>query len=206
MIEPSNTLEEMVEEAIPNDCKVLLASLTILAKDLAEFLAFNAFFDEPAQQFLQIYAGTLDEERFYFSRYGAKLFDPLSETDMPLGFADAGQTSSFSLQPLFEKNETGEFVIDEEWTRLPGWALLKAFRIAYKNILCGERGPIPEFNRTGSGQTQELATNIALELREKKYPGAFHWFPFLAVLSSLIAKADAVEFCSVATVEAAMAS
>ena len=117
MPDNNDILETIVDEIIDTGCEQLLAGLTILAKDLSEFLAVNAYYGEDTQLFTRIYATTLSTNRFFWNLINPQLFDPLDDADMPSGFAERVLVSNFTMAPLLEAN------INQEWTRHPGWAL-----------------------------------------------------------------------------------
>jgi len=75
MPEENNILETILDEIIDTGCQQLLAGLTILAKDLSEFLSINAYYGSDTQRFTEIYATTLSDNRFFWKLVASEVFD-----------------------------------------------------------------------------------------------------------------------------------
>jgi hypothetical protein len=190
---PKNTFEAIVDVIFNADCRQLLGGLTVLAKDLSEFLAVNAYYGADTQRFMEVFAATLNANRHFWSSLGdveegeerpALLYRPLEQTGMPHGFAKTATLKTFDIKPLLEKN------VNQEWTRHPGWALLLAFREASRDLLWGTGGVVRQFLDTNGDDKKKLAKDIAEALAKNRFSEAAHWRPFLAQLGVVLAKVE----------------
>lgn len=209
MTEAKNTLEAIIEKIHNEDRLQLLAGLTLLAKDLNEYMAVNAYYGSDTQLFNQIYASTFDANRIFWSSLdsapgdenhkpeGSMLYAQLEDSGMPHGFAEQALSPNFDATPLLKpKEEVAGVNINQEWTRHPGWALLQAFRAAFCEVLCKNGRPVRQYVDSGSDDRKKLANAIAGVLVREKFSTAAYWRPFIAQLSVLIAKTDVAGYCA----------
>ncbi|MCB0582636.1 MAG: hypothetical protein KDD10_25380 [Phaeodactylibacter sp.] len=189
MPDENNILETIIDEIIDADCQQLLAGLTILAKDMSEYLAVNAYYGKDTQRFTRVYGTTLTTNRFLWRLAAPELYRTLEEEEITDKFAERVQVSNFTMEPLLNA------ALNQEWTRHPGWALLLAFRQDFSDVLCQQPDGLiaPALNTTGDNR--EFVISIAHVLLEKKFSSAPHWYPLTAQLSVLIAKAGLERYC-----------
>lgn len=218
----TTALEEMINEACTQeDPTTLYAIITLLAKDLIEFLAVGAYKGNDVNFFFDTYIDTLDEDRPFWLFNGPELFKRLGEApslsflpdffnyypgptgeENPQTFAeiairDEGKIEFEDLFPNLQRPAGDEAL---SWTGYPGWALTKAVRIKIRDILCerGEEGQsiISNFVSGRLADNKSLALAIAEKLLETRLSDSPYWHPLAAYLGTTIMKTDIVAFCA----------
>ena len=128
-------LKEIVEQFKDYDESLLYSGLTILSKDIAEYLATSAYPGEDKQLFLEVYTDALNVERDYWLKFGPQVFQSLETAQLPQGFARAATEGRFDLAPLADRS------IEHEWLMYPGKELFEKFKVKFKETICGKDGP-----------------------------------------------------------------
>ena len=128
--------------------KFALAALTIVSKNLAEFLAPGGHDKPAAKRFFKAYNDALNRDRWLWTMMGGQLFEPLSSSVPPLPLlpnyakeAQAGNLTPDAIQKLADPKN----IVD--WTVFPGWYLLETYSEVFKDILHKKKG---EYHKDGS--------------------------------------------------------
>jgi hypothetical protein len=176
--------------------RLLLAGLTVLAKDVAEYLAATGHFGGDASLFQEVYTISLDSEREYWQKHGPGLFLPLQEARLPSGFAAGAAAGKLDLDltPLSNAN------IIHDWTRYPGRDLLQQFAIKFKETICGKDGPYEKFQDGLIGQS-DLPLVIASTILTVGFSTATFWYPLAAYIGFLLTKAVLKTYCETGVIE-----
>lgn len=125
-------VNNLIEQAKNYDEALLEAGLTVLSKDVAEYLAATGRIMGEPEVFFEVYSSTMESERAYGEKYGSPLFSPLEQAGLPKGFAQAAVEGKPDLSPLGNKN------IVHEWTMRPGKKLFEKFKIKFKETISGK--------------------------------------------------------------------
>jgi hypothetical protein len=181
-------LRDLVDQAKDRDAKLLAAGLTVLAKDVAEYLAATARPEEGAQLFQELYLAGLNEERQYWEAYGPNLFSTLEKAGLPFGFAQAATEGKADVFLL------GDRSIMHEWTTFPGRDLLKEFATKFKETICGKDGPYEKLMNGLIGQA-DLPITIAGAILAVGFSAATFWYPLAVYVGLLLAKAALKTYC-----------
>jgi len=120
-------LEQMYSQVKDLESGLLFSGLTILAKDTAIFLTAHGIADEMAEGFRLAYLNMLRDNRYYWERFGPKLYLPLKDAELPEGFASGAAKCKADLQPLTNCD------LETEWLRAPGWYFFKTYTDQRRN-------------------------------------------------------------------------
>ncbi len=187
--------EELIANAIDQtknwseDENVLFSGLTVLSKDLAEYLATTGRTAGEAKPFLEAYSEAMDMERLYWEKNGSSLFMPLEKVGLPNGFAEAAEKGTLDMTPL------GNQSIVHEWTRNPGRKLLEKFKVKFKETICGKDGPYEKLQNKLLGQADLPAAIVASILTAGTISMAAFWIPLLVYIALLLTKATLKTYC-----------
>lgn len=179
-------LNEIVEQFKDCDESLLYSGLTILSKDIAEYLATSAYPGEDKQLFLEVYTDALNVERDYWLESG--LFQSLETVQLPRGFARAATEGRLDLAPL------ADISIVHEWLVNPGNNLFEKFKVKFKETVCGKDGPYEKFENGLVGQA-DLPIKIASAVLTAGFSMAALWFPLAVYFSLLLIKAGLKTYC-----------
>ncbi len=152
-----NPLLEIIGEINCLSLGLLWTGLTILSKDMMEFLSVGAYDSHAVTRFRQIYIKALNEDRAYWEVYGPELYRPLKNINgMPSGFAARARKGNFDISDLTQEVEDvppGQEPIIRKWTHYPGWELSKQSGIGLSGAIChGDRpGEETVGYKTGTG-------------------------------------------------------
>jgi hypothetical protein len=180
-------LKEIVEQFKDYDESLLYSGLTILSKDIAEYLASSAYPGEDKRLFLEVYTDALNVER-YLSEYGPLVLQSLETAQLPRGFARAAAEGRFDLAPLADRS------IEHEWLMFPGKELFEKFKVKFKETICGKDGPYEKFVNGLVGQ-DDLPIKIASAVLMTGFSMATFWFPLAVYFSLLLIKAGLKTYC-----------
>ena len=181
-------LKEIVEQVKDYDESLLYSGLTILSKDIAEYLATSAYPGKDKQLFLEVYTDALNVERNYWLEHGPLVFASLETAQLPRGFARAATEGRFDLAPLADSS------IYHEWLENPGNKLFEKFKVKFKETICGKDGPYEKFENELVGQA-DLPIKIASSVLITGFSMAAFWFPLAVYFSLLLIKAGLKTYC-----------
>ncbi|MDJ0610998.1 MAG: hypothetical protein QNJ67_18635 [Kiloniellales bacterium] len=181
-------LSQLVDQAKGRDTDLLLAGLTVLTKDLAEYFAATGHGESDTQLLQGIYSGALGKERERWMAEGPKLFQTLRDGGLPQGFAADAVQNRIDLERLGEKG------IVQDWTVGPGRALLEGFGSAFQDTICGKDGPYERLQSGQLGQANLPMTIAGAILASERTQGVF-WLPLAVYLGLLISKSTLSSFC-----------
>jgi len=181
-------LKELVEQVKDYDESLLYSGLTILSKDIAEYLATSAYPGEDKQLFLEIYTDALNVERGYYLKSGPQLFQSLETAQLPRGFAWAATEGRLDLAPLADRS------IEREWLVNSGKNLFEKFKVKFKDTICGNDGPYEKFMKGLVGQA-DLPITIASAILIAGFSMAAFWLPLAVYFSLLLIKAGLKTYC-----------
>ena len=181
-------LKEIVEQFKDYDESLLYSGLTILSKDIAEYLATSAYPGEDKRLFLEVYTDALNVERDYWSEHGSPLFQSLEATQLPRGFAWAATEGRSDFAPLADRS------IVHEWLVNPGNNLFEKFKVKFKETICGKDGPYEKFVNGLVGQ-DDLPIKIASAILMTGFSMTAFWFPLVVYFSLLLIKAGLKTYC-----------
>jgi len=183
-------IQTLMNEAKDRDTSLLLAGLTVLAKDAAEFLAATGRAGTDVQLFQQVYSDALSVERDFWERNGSRVFASLQDAGLPRSFAATAVTGlpDLSLSPL------GDPAIVHEWTVGPGRDLLRKFAVKFRATICGKDGPYDKLQNGLLGQADLPVTIVSAILSAGLSPATF-WYPLAVYVSLLLSKAALKTYC-----------
>lgn len=131
---PQDSIEKMYCQVKPLDLGLLLAGVTVLAKDTADYIHTRGFTDNAAGKLRAAYLALLNHDRQYWERFGPGLYLTLKEAALPDGIVKGDEKGEFDLTPLLNPK------IEKEWTRAPGWYFFKIYSLQIKDdILRGTK-------------------------------------------------------------------
>jgi hypothetical protein len=181
-------INKLIEQAKDYDEQLLTAGLTVLSKDLAEYLASTGRIKGEPEAFLDVYASVMDSDRS-FEAYGSPLFLPLEQAGLPKGFAQAAAEGKPDLSPLGDRSR-----IVHEWTFHPGKKLFEKFKAKFKETICGKDGPYEQFQNKLLGQAGLPAT-IVTSIIAAGFSVATVMIPLLVYFALLLVKAGLKTYC-----------
>lgn len=181
-------LKELVEQVKDYDESLLYSGLTILSKDIAEYLATSAYPGKDKQLFLEVYTDALNVERDYWSEFGPQVFQSLETAQLPRGFAQAATEGRLDLALLADRS------IEHEWLVNPGMRLFEKFKVKFKETICGKDGPYEKFVNGLIGQA-DLPITIASAVLIAGFSMAAFWLPLTVYFSLLLIKAGLKTYC-----------
>lgn len=123
-------LRELYEVTKDLDIELLLAGLTILAKDAADYINAAALEGEQIELFRRAFLQMMNEDRYYWSALGGHLYESLKDVGMPHGMTKAASVCRFQVMV-----ELKDAKINQEWTRAPGWKFFKIFSAMLKSLI-----------------------------------------------------------------------
>lgn len=172
----------MLEEISTWDHRQLLADLTILSKDIAEYLAPRGLQTPGAVRFWQSYHEVLNHDRWFWEMFEEEsfLFKPLFERfgeDLPIYSNEAYAVTYEQLGYL----KTADLY--QTWTFVKGWEFLKSF---YKNLSANMPGIRQAYEQATDKSANERILAIYDSLKKEAYPDSF-WMTWLLFVSYLIA-------------------
>lgn len=190
------------------DSKLIVAGITVLCKDLAEYLAAGGFASQAAERFIKIYMKGLDKDRWFWERFGPELYWSMRPAaPVPPGDFDPAVQIAFN-PPLpsyaheanqndFDLHELNNNRICQNWTLTPGWQLFNGFLEEFRELISRQKNeinalppkPLPG-DPTPYPDNDYKVLKIFDLLREKGFDRRLHWIPLLMYLSYLI-----VEYC-----------
>jgi len=181
-------LRELVEQIKDYDESLLYSGLTILSKDIAEYLATSAYPGKDKQLFLEVYTDALNVERDYWAKSGPQLFQPLETAQLPRGFAQAATEGILDLALLADRS------LEHEWLVNPGKKLFGKYKVKFKETICGKDGPYEKFVNGLVGQA-DLPIKIASAILIVGFSNAAFWLPLAVYISLLLIKAGLKTYC-----------
>lgn len=197
----ADLLKPMYRQVKDLDLGPLLSGLTILAKDTATYLTAHGVNNEKGEAFRLACLEMLSDNRYYWMRFGPKLYLPLGEARLPEGFASGASKCTWDLQRLMECD------LDHEWLRAPGWYFLKTYSGQRKNDIlrditlddlkaafCEGRNP---YKRESNGASDQKDTNpykpiegLVGRLIGSDQEWSRFWYPVMLYLALLLHKTE----------------
>jgi hypothetical protein len=187
-------LGNLVDQAKDRDDRLLCAGLTVLAKDVAEYLATTGKGGNDVRLFQDVYSEALSTERGYWEQNGPQVFLSLQEAGLPRGFAAAFVAGQADLSALSDQ------AIVHEWTKFPGRDLLSKFCVKFRETLCGKDGPYEKLEENLLGQA-DLPVTIATTIRTAGLSAATFWYPLAVYVGLLLSKATLKAYCETGEVK-----
>lgn len=188
------------------DSKSIVAGITVLCKDLAEYLAAGGFSGPAADRFMKVYSKALDQDRWFWERFGPELYwsmrptPPADPGDPPVQIAFNPPLPSYAHQANqndFNLNHLNDARISQNWTLTPGWQLFTGFLDEFKDLISRQKNDInalpPKLlptDTTPYPSADYKVLKIFDLLREKGFDRRLHWIPLVMYLSDLI-----VDYC-----------
>lgn len=181
-------IAELFDQAKGHDEALLLAGLTILTKDLAEYFAATGHGEEDTQLLHDVYSGALGKDRDRWIAEGPKLFQTLRDGGLPQGFAADAVHGRPEVSRLNDKT------IVQDWTTAPGRELLERFGAKFQDTVCGKDGPYEQLQSGQLGQAN-LPVTIAGGILASGLTRGIFWLPLAVYLGLLISKATLSSYC-----------
>ena len=181
-------LEELLEQVKDFDEDLLYSGLTILSKDIAEYLATSAYPGKEKELFLDVFTEAMNVDRDYWLNSGPQVFRSLETSELPRGFASAATEDRLDLAPLADRDNI------HEWLMNPGMKIFEKFKEKFKETICGKDGPYEKF-MDGLIDQADLPITIASSVLTAGFSMATFWFPLAIYLSLLLIKAGLKTYC-----------
>ena len=186
----------------------IVAGITVLCKDLAEYLAAGGFSGTAAERFTKVYAAALNQDRWFWERFGPNLYGSMrpapphkpGDYDPAIQIAFQPPLPSYAQEASqndFDLHELNDARINQNWTLTPGWQLFTGFLAEFKDLLVRQKKEInalPAWSQPGDNTPYPHADHKVLKifdlLREKGFDKRLHWIPLAMYLSYLT-----VDYC-----------
>jgi len=177
--------KKMYDQAKNAKPGLLFAGLTVLIKDTADFINAEGLADDAAEGFRTAYLDMLNYDRYYWEKFGPKLFLTLADAGLPHGIAKAASKCSFDVGKLVE------LPIEHEWTRAPGWHSFKTYTGQIKGDILGDK-TLDELKAEfckASDPFKPVAALVEQLAKRSSFPPAF-WYPVMLYITLLLKKTD----------------
>jgi hypothetical protein len=181
----SNHLKAMYEQVKDVKQGLLFAGLTVLVKDTADFINAEGFNDDATEGFRRGYLDMLNYDRYYWGKFGPKLFLTLPDAGLPHGIAKAASQCTFNLAPLSKP------AIEQEWTRAPGWHFFKTYTGQIKADILGDKS-LDELKAefcNAEDPFEPVAALVETLAKRSRFGPAF-WYPAILYIPLLLLKTD----------------
>lgn len=192
----ADLLKPMYNQVKDIDLGRLLSGLTILAKDSATFLTTHGVDSEMAEGFRLAYLSMLSNNRYYWVKFGPKLYFPLGDAGLPEGFASDASNCNGDLQRLTECD------LNHEWLRAPGWHFFQTYSGQRRNDILDDM--TLEKLKASFCEAKDPDDSIAWEARDPYDPiaelvgrlvgtdrfGRTFWYPVMLYLALLLHKTN----------------
>lgn len=166
----------------------LTAALTVLSKEMAEYLAVSP--REDSQLFFDVYTSSLD--RFHQHSYkGKQVRRPLDNTELPSGVIERAVEGDLS--SYYYAEQLSDPVIIHEWTTDPGKQIAEELAERFDHILCDDVHPAYQNQSFGKVDLPALITSKILS--EGFNPDTF-WIPISVCFSMVVAQRGLDHYCS----------
>ena len=180
----------------------LLSGLTILVKDTATYITVYGVDNDMAEGFRQAYLDMLSDDRYYWRKFGPKLYQSLGDAGLPEGFASRASNCNGDLQQLTECD------LDYEWLRAPGWHFFQTYSGQRSNDIlrditleklkaafCEGKNPYErEANDSSIRQDRDpykpIAGVVKQLVKADRFGGRTYWYPVMLYLALLLRKTD----------------
>lgn len=205
-------LEYILEQINPLSLGLLWTGLTILSKDMIEFLAIGAYNGDAVTRFRKIYIKTLNDDRPYWEVYGPDLFKPLSEIEeLPSGFTWRAKNGDFDLEEL-----TTEALIEDcsHHLHYVGWELSKQAGLGLRAAICREdpeesisanagmeqllveeKTDTPTEQEVEPTRQQEETLKLARKILKYGFSEATFWYPITVYIAHLLVRTGYEHLC-----------
>lgn len=199
----------LLEKIQAYDRSLIVSGITVLCKDLAEYLAAGGFSSPASERFLRVYGSVLDHDRWFWERFGPELYwsmrpappTPPGADDLAVQIAFNPALPSYAHeadQNNFDLYELNKVRIRQNWTLTPGWQLFTGFLTEFRELLTRQKSEInalptqpPQPDDTLPIPHADYKTLKIFDLlREKGFDKRLHWIPLVMYLSYLV-----VDYC-----------
>ena len=171
------------------DRGLLLAGLTVLVKDTANFLHEKAYTDPMAEEFRQEYLKMLNHNRYYWELFGSDLYQTLPDAGLPHGIVAEVVTCNSDISPLCNAG------IERESTRAPGWHFFENYTALTQNLILDDSSLDQEKARLDSSEdTFDIVEDYVERLTSRSEIGNLLWSPIMLYVALLIIKTYFVTF------------
>ena len=196
-----DSLEVMFRQVRDLELGLLLSGLTILVKDTATFLTAYGIDDVMAEGFRFAYLDMLSDNRYYWDKFGPKLYLPLKDAGLPDGLVSGAVKCKADLRPLTD------YDLETEWLRAPGWHFLRTYSRQRENDIlrditleelkdafCEEKDPY-EREQKDACTSKTSDPYKPIEGLVKRLSGTDHeskkfWYPVMLYLALLLHKTN----------------
>jgi hypothetical protein len=198
-------IEQMAYQ-INFDTGALLGGLTVLAKDLMEYLTLRGYRGDAVDKFRNAFACVFDENRFYWECFHPDAYKRLEDATPPLpeGFAVRAANGDFNLFELTGRDkrivlpegynhtpsaderarmDAREALLDREWLRYLGWEFFNKYcpeikipELADCQAIARVQGERPE---------DRLAILVQKAITQLGVQAQCWWFPLLVYMIAL---------------------
>jgi hypothetical protein len=202
-------LKEIYNQVKGLDRKMLLAGLTVLVKDTADFIHTSGLQDEATEEFRLVYLDLMNHDRPYWWVAGPELYQELPEAWKVNNIVRNASECNFNLRPLLNT------AINQEWTRGPGWyffkiysnnikdALMEIGRLRYKKRVEEKKEGIPDPNKvfkvedlknefSKAEDPAEPIVSFTAELSKRSRFGPEFFYPLMLYMILLLKDTDFV--------------
>lgn len=182
-------LKEMYQAVKKRELGLLLAGLSVLAKDTADYINESGITDDPTEVFRDTYLDLLNYDRYYWEKFYPDLFLPLAEAGLPHGIVRKASKCEFDLSPL------SKVEIEQEWTRAPGWHFFETYTGKIVGDIVGdhtlEKWKQGFFNRKDPKTQREIDPfetfkALAEKLARRGKFGPNFWYPLIFYVIELL--------------------
>ena len=181
-------LPDLMAQARKRDEVLLLAGLTVLTKDLAEYFAATGHGERDTQLLQGVYSAALNKDRAHWQSTGPQLFQTLRDSGLPQGFA------AETVQGRPDLERLGDNAVIHEWTIEPGRHLFEGFGDHFRSAVCAADGPYARLQDGQLGQ-DKLPTAIAESVMASELTRGVFWLPLAVYFCLLLSRTTLSTYC-----------
>lgn len=201
MLKHKSKLERMYKQVKNLDEGLLLAGLTVLVKDTANYLHEKAYSDPMVEEFRQEYLKMLNQDRYYWEHFGKDLYKTLPEAGLPHGIVAEAAKCKADLSDLCDAK------IERESTRAPAWSFFESYTRLLQEVILAplpdeepsendERTPLQKHkdHLDTAGDEFEVVELYVERLTNRSELGEPLWSPVMLYIALLIVRTHFVTF------------
>jgi hypothetical protein len=183
--EQENPLKTMYDQVQGLELGLLFAGLTVLVKDTADFINAEGITDAATEGFRTMYLEMLNYDRYYWGKFGPRLYLTLPEAELPYGIAKEASRGKGDLAPLLDPG------IEQEWTRAPGWHFFETYTDQIKGDILGDKS-LDELKASfcNAEDPFEPVGAMVEKLAKRSGFGPAFWYPVMLYITLLLLKTD----------------
>lgn len=184
---PDKQLEIMYRLLEGLDQGLLLAGLSVLVRDTADYLHEKGYTDPMSEEFRSVYLAMYNNDRYYWEQFGKDLYQRLPDAGLPCGIVAQVAACTPDIKNVIRQLCAAE--IERESTRAPGWFFFRTYTRTTQEILLDGSSLDNEKARVDAAQDKfEIVAEYVAKLTSRSEIGDKLWRPVMLYVSLLIIK------------------